>query len=171
MAIRIVFDDPKMRVHVCPDEMRDYVIEDVRQRYGCAVKAEYPVEKIHLDPGGMCFMDPEIIEFSVQGLTFTCNAEHLPAVLATIQGKHYRMVDSVEHGKLARLYMWLDLIVLPASYLWVMTNHLSFREDEGIAKRNEILAVLAEANEKAAQASTPEPSNVVPLFEDDENIH
>lgn len=171
MPVRIVFDDPKMRVHVCPDELRDYVVEDIRQRYGVEVKAEYPCASIHLDPGGMAFIDPDMIEFAVQGLPFTINAEHVPAALATITGERFRYVSDPEHGQLVRLYMWMDLIVMPASYLWAIQNHLSFREDDGIAKRNEIITILAKANEEVAQASAPEPSNIVPLFEDDENIH
>lgn len=169
MPVRIVFDDPSMRVHVCPDHLKDYVITDIRVRYGVEVKEIHEVEQIHMDPGGMAFINPELIQFEIQGVKFQCNAEHLINVQETLR-RHYRVVDSPD-GQLARVYLWTDLLVIPATYLWAMQNYLEFNKEKGIEKANEIVAVLAEANARIAEESPKLPENVVPLFEDDENIH
>lgn len=168
MPVRIAFDDLAMRPHLCPDYLKDYVVEDIRERYGTEVDSVRQVESIHMDPGGMARMNPDLIQFEIQGTKFDCNAEHLVGVQLCLQ-KRYRIVES-EHGQLARVYFWQDLMVVPATYLWALNTHLDFNIDQGIAARNDLVQALNEANARAS-APDPLPENVVPLFEDDENIH
>jgi hypothetical protein len=171
MPVRITFNDPKMRVHVCPDHLKDYVIEDIRARYGTEVAKVTEVESIHMDPGGMAFMNPELIQFEIQGTKFHCNAEHLPGVQYGLT-ESYRIVDTEEHGQIARVYMYWDLLVLPATYLWAIKTRLSFNAEIGEQEAARVADVLSEANRRASMPDPADlPENVISLYEDDKNIH
>ena len=163
MPYRIIFDDPKMRVHVCTDNLKEFVIEDIRVRYGMSPVRVVQVEHIHMDPGGMAFQEPTLIKFSLQGTKFQCNAEHLEGVLYGLNNK-YRLIDT-NMGKLARIYMYWDILVLPASCLWAINNRLERNITLGEEAAEKVRNILFEANQRASELVLPE--NIVPLFNED----
>lgn len=174
MPVRIAFEDPMIRFHLTTDVLRDLVIEDIRSRYNVGVREVMKVEQITLDPGGPAFSEEaaDWVKFQIQENGFRLQAQHVPTIHdATIN--RVRIVETSD-ASLARLYLYYDVVVLPTSYLWVLSNHLRLNADRSVAAHEEMREVFRQANLRAYESNDDPsnlPSNVIPLFVDNKNVH
>lgn len=158
---RILFDDMSIRPHLTISALEAIVVEDIKVRYGANMREVHMHQDIRLDAGGMAYIsadEDQMVRFEIEGTKFSCQDLHVSGMRAILNAGMYRTVES-EVGKLVRIYLPYEVLVLPLKMLTPLVALLDFETDKGDEARKKVEKVLEDAN-AAANANVSEDLNI-----------
>jgi hypothetical protein len=119
-----LFYSKGIKPHTVHPDCVEGVIDDIESRYGVMPDDSQDSGSLTLDPGGMAFVNPRIVQTEIDGLEVQCSGEHILSLQCGLSSR------DLGNG-MTKVYFKWNCAVVPTAFFDGMVGWIATLDDQG----------------------------------------